>query len=208
MLAVRVLRSGDICFTTRSAKEAEVARTLQGRAQKVCKDKKVHLPAGESLYMMSMVDEAPELKDAQARLIEEVKTLNQANRGVDAKAIKLHQGVVPEGEKSGSLIVELDFPGAANKAIDLTSLLGDVTRIRQQRLPDIVSSYQKEHQCIEGQRGTQGYREGEPLTNLPSTANPTKSAPAGRSRLMKREHGVDSPVGNVSSVSTSFTTAR
>lgn len=131
-VAVRQLKSGDICFTMRSAKEAEIARTHQGWAKSLCKEAKVHLPTwGIVVHDVNVktlrLNKAAELgnEQEQQRLIKELETSNQYTWGADAKVIKLHWAAIPEGKKAGSMIIELNSPVTANKAIDLNTLVGD-----------------------------------------------------------------------------------
>ncbi|KAJ5661393.1 uncharacterized protein N7477_009009 [Penicillium maclennaniae] len=92
-VAVRVLKSGDICFTMRSAKEAEIHGHTKGPSA----DLGGHYARCECTHP----------RDQRCN--------GAAGTGEEAKVIKLYWAVVPNGKKSGSLVVELDSPVAETR---------------------------------------------------------------------------------------------
>ncbi|OGE48058.1 hypothetical protein PENARI_c033G09528 [Penicillium arizonense] len=145
-VAARQLESGNVSLTLRSAKNAEAARIHRGKwVQHLWKNAEVRLPSwGVVVHDVNVrslgINRPTELKERQEAVSKPLLTQNLHSWG-DAEITHLAWLVLPEGKKSGSMIVEFSSPYVANKAIDcnaiwdsavLTTVLYDrAARIRQ-----------------------------------------------------------------------------
>jgi hypothetical protein len=145
VLASRQLKSGDLRFTMRHAKEAEIMRIHRDKWPKgLCKTAFVHMPTWgiivhdvnvRSLGVNKASEDIP-----QDRVIKDLLASNSQYWGEGAVVTKVSWLRIPSG-KSGSLIVEFTSPLPANIAIDkgvlwdcdnLTAVLYDrAARVRQ-----------------------------------------------------------------------------
>jgi hypothetical protein len=144
ILASRQLKSGDLRFTVRDAKEAEILRTHREIWPKgLCKTAFVHMPTwGVIVHDVNVrslgINKASEPLP-QERVAKDLIAANSHNWG-EAEIAKVSWLRIPSG-KSGSLIVEFTSPVPANVAIDkgvlwdcdsLTAVLYDrAARVRQ-----------------------------------------------------------------------------
>ncbi|KAJ6176717.1 hypothetical protein N7485_003631 [Penicillium canescens] len=145
-VAARQLKFGDVSLTLRSAKDAEAARVHRGKwVQHLWKDAEVRLPSwGVVVHDVNVkslgINRPAELKERQEAVSKQLLTQNLHSWG-NAEITHLAWLILPEGKKSGSMIVEFSSPYVANKAIDcntiwdstvLTTVLYDrAARIRQ-----------------------------------------------------------------------------
>jgi hypothetical protein len=147
-VAARQLKSGDISLTLRSAKDAEAARIHRHEWIKhLWKNAEVRLPSWgvviHDVNVRSLGINRPDEVRAEGRkdaIAKQLLSQNLHSWG-DAEITHLAWLVLPEGKKSGSMIVEFSSPYVANKAIDantiwdsavLTTVLYDrAARIRQ-----------------------------------------------------------------------------
>ncbi|KAJ6090873.1 hypothetical protein N7499_003587 [Penicillium canescens] len=160
-VAARQLKSGDISLTLRSAKDAEAARIHRGKW-----NAEVRLPSwGVVIHDVNVrslgINRPAELKERQEAVSKQLLTQNLHSWG-DAEITHLAWLVLPEGKKSGSMIVEFSSPYVANKAIDcntiwdsavLTTVLYDrAARIRQchrcQKYGHIGRTCSEQPQCV------------------------------------------------------------
>jgi hypothetical protein len=146
-VAARQLKSGDLSLSLRTAKEAEIMRChRQVWVKHLWKGSEVRLPSwGVVVHDVNVrslgIDTAAEIKDRKQGIMKQLLTENLFNWRDDAEIVQISWLVLPEGKKSGSLIVEFTLPHTANKAIDtgtlwdsevLTTVLYDrAARIRQ-----------------------------------------------------------------------------
>lgn len=147
ILASRQLRSGDLRFSVRSAKEAEILRTHREWVRGLHKKAEVLLPTWgiviHDVNVRSLGVNSPrteELRGVQDAVISKLVAANQADWGKEVEVTRLNWLRTPLG-KSGSLVAEFSSPVAANTAIDrgvlwdgncLTAVLYDrATRVRQ-----------------------------------------------------------------------------
>lgn len=146
ILASRQLRSGDLRFSVRSAKEAEILRTHREWARGLHKKAEVLLPTwGIVIHDVNVRSlgvnsgRMEELRGVQDVVISKLVAANQADWGT-AEITRLNWLRTLVG-KSGSLVAEFSSPVAANTAIDrgvlwdgncLSAVLYDrATRVRQ-----------------------------------------------------------------------------
>ncbi|KAJ5630909.1 uncharacterized protein N7484_011009, partial [Penicillium longicatenatum] len=106
ILASRQLRSGDLRFTVRSAKEAEILRTHRDWACRLHKKAEVLLPTWGII-----------INDVDDAVISKLVAANLQDWGEDVEIKKLDWLRSPV-EKSGLLVAEFSSPVAANTAID------------------------------------------------------------------------------------------
>ncbi|OKP14957.1 hypothetical protein PENSUB_4302, partial [Penicillium subrubescens] len=122
VLASRQLKSGDLRFTMRDAKEAEIMRIHREKwAKGLCKTAFVHMPTWgiivddvnvRSLGINRASEEIP-----QERVIKDLLASNVQYWGDRADITKVSWLRIPS-KKSGSLVVEFTSPVPANVAID------------------------------------------------------------------------------------------
>jgi hypothetical protein len=124
ILASRQLRSGDLRFTVRSAKEAEILRTHRDWACRLHKKAEVLLPTWgiiiNDVDVRSLGVNSPdteELRRVQDAVISKLVAANLQDWGEDVEIKKLNWLRSPV-EKSGLLVAEFSSPVAANTAID------------------------------------------------------------------------------------------
>ncbi|KAJ6013184.1 hypothetical protein N7522_003539 [Penicillium canescens] len=166
-VAARQLKSGDISLTLRSAKDAEAVRIHRGKwVQYLWKGAEVRLPSwGVVIHDVNVrslgINRPAELKERQEAVSKQLLTQNLHSWG-DTEITHLAWLVLPEGKKSGSMIVEFSSPYVANKAIDcntiwdsavLTTVLYDrAARIRQchrcQKYGHIGRTCSEEPTCV------------------------------------------------------------
>ncbi|KAJ5428978.1 hypothetical protein N7491_005994 [Penicillium cf. griseofulvum] len=148
-VAARQLKSGDISLSLRTAKEAEIMRCHRTAWVKhLWKGSEVRLPSwGVVIHDVNVrslgVNSATGIGEQGRKqsIIKQLLTENLFNWGDTAEITQVSWLVLPEGKKSGSLIVEFTSPHTANNAIDtgtlwdsevLTTVLYDrAARIRQ-----------------------------------------------------------------------------
>ncbi|KAJ5907778.1 hypothetical protein N7495_000460 [Penicillium taxi] len=127
ILASRQLRSGDLRFTMRNVKEAEIMRIHRDKwAKGLCKTAFVHLLIwGIIVHDVNVrslgIDKATDdLRLVQDQIIKEMLAANVHNWGGEkdgSEITKISWLKIPAGKKSGSLIVEFVSPIIANEAI-------------------------------------------------------------------------------------------
>ena len=148
-VAARQLKSGDLSLSLRTAKEAEIMRChRQVWVKHLWKGSEVRLPSwGVVVHDVNVrslgINSAAEIREEGRKraIVKQLLTENLFNWGDDAEITQISWLVLPEGKKSGSLIVEFTSPHHANKSIDtgtlwdsemLTTVLYDrAARIRQ-----------------------------------------------------------------------------
>ncbi|OOQ82701.1 hypothetical protein PEBR_37738 [Penicillium brasilianum] len=129
IVASKQLKSGDLRFTLRSAKEAEIMRVHREKwAKGLCRTAFVHMPTWgvvvHDVNIRSLGINKPsidELRGAQDHVIKELLAANVGNWG-EAEITKISWLRIPEGKKAGSLILEFTSPVPANMAIDKGAL--------------------------------------------------------------------------------------
>ncbi|CAG8126494.1 unnamed protein product [Penicillium nalgiovense] len=166
-VAARQLKSGDISLSLRTAKEAEIMRCHRTHWVKhLWKGSEVRLPSwGVVIHDVNVrslgINTAAGLGERKQAVMKQLLTENLFNWG-EAEITQLSWLVLPEGKKSGSLIVEFASPHHANKAIDtgtlwdsevLTTVLYDrAARIRQchncQKYGHIGNTCSNETKCV------------------------------------------------------------
>ncbi|KAJ5659906.1 hypothetical protein N7507_006357 [Penicillium longicatenatum] len=124
ILASRQLRSGDLRFTVRSAKEAEILRTHRDWACRLHKKAEVLLRTWgiiiNNVDVRSLGVNSPdteELRRVQDAVISKLVAANLQDWGEDVEIKKLNWLRSPV-EKSGLLVAEFSSPVAVNTAID------------------------------------------------------------------------------------------
>ncbi|KAJ5393047.1 hypothetical protein N7465_012021 [Penicillium sp. CMV-2018d] len=167
-VAAKQLKSGDISLSLRTAKEAEIMRCHRDSWVKyLWKGSEVRLPSwGVVIHDVNVrslgINTAAEIRDRKQGIMKQLLTENTFNWGDKAEITQLAWLVLPEGKKSGSLIVEFASPHHANKAIDtgtlwdsevLTTVLYDrAARIRQchncQKYGHIGNTCSNETKCV------------------------------------------------------------
>lgn len=169
-VAARQLKSGDISLSLRTAKEAEIMRCHRECWVKyLWKGSEVRLPSwGVVIHDVNVrslgISTAAGIGEQGRKqgIIKQLLTENLFNWGDDAEITQVSWLVLPEGKKSGSLIVEFTSPHTANKAIDtgtlwdsevLTTVLYDrAARIRQchncQKYGHIGNTCSNETKCV------------------------------------------------------------
>jgi hypothetical protein len=167
-VAARQLKSGDISLSLRTAKEAEIMRCHRlAWVKHLWKGSEVRLPSwGVVIHDVNVrslgINSAAEIKDRKQGITKQLLTENLFHWGADAEITQISWLVLPEGKKSGSLIVEFLSPHTANKSIDtgtlwdsevLTTVVYDrAARIRQchncQKYGHIGSTCSKETRCV------------------------------------------------------------
>jgi hypothetical protein len=129
IVASKQLKSGDLRFTLRSAKEAEIMRVHREKwAKGLCRTAFVHMPTWgvivHDVNIRSLGINKPsieELRGVQDRVIKELLAANVDNWG-EAEITKISWLRIPEGKKAGSLVLEFTSPVPANTAIDKGAL--------------------------------------------------------------------------------------
>jgi hypothetical protein len=167
-VAARQLKSGDLSLSLRTAKEAEIMRChRQVWVKHLWKGSEVRLPSwGVVVHDVNVrslgIDTAAGIRDRKQGIIKQLLTENLFSWGDDAEIVQISWLVLPEGKKSGSLIVEFMSPHTANKSIDtgtlwdsevLTTVLYDrAARIRQchncQKYGHIGSTCSNQTNCV------------------------------------------------------------
>ncbi|KAJ5186137.1 hypothetical protein N7472_010977 [Penicillium cf. griseofulvum] len=169
-VAARQLKSGDISLSLRTAKEAEIMRCHRTAWVKhLWKGSEVRLPSwGVVIHDVNVrslgVNSATGIGEQGRKqsIIKQLLTENLFNWGDTAEITQVSWLVLPEGKKSGSLIVEFTSPHTANNAIDtgtlwdsevLTTVLYDrAARIRQchncQKYGHIGNTCSNETKCF------------------------------------------------------------
>ena len=130
IVASKQLKSGDLRFTLRSAKEAEIMRVHREKwAKGLCRTAFVHMPTWgvivHDVNIKSLGINKPsidELRGVQDRVIKELLAANVGNWGEGAEITKISWLRIPEGMKAGSLVLEFTSPVPANMAIDKGAL--------------------------------------------------------------------------------------
>jgi hypothetical protein len=146
-VAARQLKSGDLSLSLRTAKEAEIMRChRQVWVKHLWKGSEVRLPSwGVVVHDVNVrslgIDTAAGIRDRKEAIMKQLLIENLFSWGDDAEITQISWLALPEGKKSGSLIVEFTSPHHANTAIDtgtlwdsevLTTVLYDrAARIRQ-----------------------------------------------------------------------------
>ncbi|QQK44706.1 putative RNA-directed DNA polymerase from transposon X-element [Penicillium digitatum] len=127
-VAARQLKSGDISLSLRTAKEAEIMRCHRlAWVKHLWKGSEVRLPSwGVVIHDVNVrslgINSAAEIKDRKQGITKQLLTENLFHWGADAEITQISWLVLPEGKKSGSLIVEFLSPHTANKSIDTGTL--------------------------------------------------------------------------------------
>jgi hypothetical protein len=128
-IAAKQLKSGDVSLTLRSAKEAEVMRCHRlVWVKHLWKGSEVRLPSwGVVVHGVNVrslgVNIPGELATRKREIMKLLLTENLSQWGETGVEItQISWLVLPEGKKSGSLIVEFSSPLTANKAIDTGTL--------------------------------------------------------------------------------------
>lgn len=123
ILASEQLRSGDLRFTARTAREAEILRLHQEWVPAVGKKAEVLLPSWgivvHDINVRSLGVNSPrndELRSRQSTIMKELLSTNRHDWG-EATILRLNWLTTPIG-KSGSLIIEFTSPIPANVAIE------------------------------------------------------------------------------------------
>ena len=167
-IAAKQLKSGDISLSLRTAKEAEIMRChRESWVKHLWKGSEVRLPSwGVVIYDVNVrslgINTAVEIRDRKQGIMKQLLTENMFNWGDNTEITQVVWLVLPEGKKSGSLIVEFASPHHANKAIDtvtlwdsevLTTVLYDrAARIRQchnyQKYGHIGNTCSNETKCV------------------------------------------------------------
>ncbi|OQE60176.1 hypothetical protein PENNAL_c0312G08395, partial [Penicillium nalgiovense] len=169
-VAARQLKSGDISLSLRTAKEAEIMRCHRACWVKhLWKGSEVRLPSwGVVIHDVNVrslgINSAAGLNEQGRKqgIIKQLLTENLFHWGDETEITQVSWLVLPEGKKSGSLIVEFTSPYIANKAIDtgtlwdsevLTTVLYDrAARIRQchncQKYGHIGNTCSNETKCV------------------------------------------------------------
>ncbi|CAG8122318.1 unnamed protein product [Penicillium nalgiovense] len=167
-VAARQLKSGDVSLSLRTAKEAEIMRCHRTAWVKhLWKGSEVRLPSwGVVIHDVNVrslsINTAAEIRDRKPGIVKQLLTENSFNWGDEAEITQISWLVLPEGKKSGSLIVEFTSPHTANNAIDtgtlwdsevLTTVLYDrAARIRQchncQKYGHIGNTCSNETRCV------------------------------------------------------------
>ncbi|OQE08716.1 hypothetical protein PENFLA_c128G07575 [Penicillium flavigenum] len=169
-VAARQLKSGDISLSLRTAKEAEIMRCHRECWVKyLWKGSEVRLPSwGVVIHDVNVrslgINTAAGIGEQGRKqgIIKQLLTENLFNWGDNAEITQISWLVLPEGKKSGSLIVEFTSPHTANNAIDtgtlwdsevLTTVLYDrAARIRQchncQKYGHIGNTCSNETRCV------------------------------------------------------------
>ncbi|CAG8128391.1 unnamed protein product [Penicillium nalgiovense] len=169
-VAARQLKSGDLSLSLRTAKEAEIIRChRQVWVKHLWKGSEVRLPSwGVVIHDVNVrslgTNTAAGIGDQGRKqgIIKQLLTENLFNWGDKAGITQISWLVLPEGKKSGSLIVEFTSPHTANNAIDtgalwdsdvLTTVLYDrAARIRQchncQKYGHIGNTCSNETKCV------------------------------------------------------------
>jgi hypothetical protein len=169
-VAAKQLKSGDISLSLRTAKEAEIMRCHRTAWVKhLWKGSEVRLPSwGVVIHDVNVrslgINTAAGIGEQGRKqgIIKQLLTENLFNWGDDAGITQVSWLVLPEGKKSGSLIVEFTSPHTANNAIDtgtlwdsevLTTVLYDrAARIRQchncQKYGHIGNTCSNETRCV------------------------------------------------------------
>ncbi|OQE11198.1 hypothetical protein PENFLA_c078G05909 [Penicillium flavigenum] len=109
-VAAKQLKSGDLSLTLRTAKEAEIMRVHRDGVV-------VHDVNVRSLG----INTATDIRERKDRIIKQLLTKNLFAWG-DAEITQISWLILPEGKKSGSLIIEFASPHTTNKAIDTGTL--------------------------------------------------------------------------------------
>ncbi|CAG8092743.1 unnamed protein product [Penicillium nalgiovense] len=128
-VAAKQLKSGDTSLSLRTAKEAEIMRCHRTTWVKyLWKGSEVRLPSwGVVVHDVNVrslgVDSAAGIGEQGLKqsIIKQLLTENLFNWG-EAEITQVSWLVLPEGKKSGSLIVEFTSPHTANNAIDTGTL--------------------------------------------------------------------------------------
>ncbi|CAG8175405.1 unnamed protein product [Penicillium nalgiovense] len=152
-VAARQLKSGDISLSLRTAKEAEIMRCHRTHWVKhLWKGSEVRLPSwGVVIHDVNVrslgINTAAGLGERKQAVIKQLLTENLFNWG-EVEITQLSWLVLPEGKKSGSLIVEFASPHHANKAIDTGTLWDSEHHSRDcQRKKDATLSERKCANC-------------------------------------------------------------
>jgi hypothetical protein len=114
-VAARQLKSGDLCLTLRSAKDAEAARVHRHKwTSHLWKGSEVRLPSwGVVIHDVNVrslgIDRPEDLRGKQDAIIQQLLTENDHTWGKGAEITHLAWLVLPTG-KSGSLIIKKQLP--------------------------------------------------------------------------------------------------
>ncbi|OQE08720.1 hypothetical protein PENFLA_c128G00361 [Penicillium flavigenum] len=166
-VAAKQLKSGDLSLTLRTAKEAEIMRVHRDVwVRHLWKGSEVRLPSwGVVVHDVNVrslgINTATDIRERKDAIIKQLLTENLFAWS-EAEITQISWLVLPEGKKSGSLIIEFDSPHTANKAIDtgtlwdsevLTTVLYDrAARIRQchncQKYGHIGNTCSNETKCV------------------------------------------------------------
>ncbi|KAK4861010.1 hypothetical protein LT330_010798 [Penicillium expansum] len=167
-VAARQLKSGDLSLSLRTAKEAEIMRCHRlAWVKHLWKGSEVRLPSwGVVIHDVNVrslgINSAAEIRDRREGIVKQLLTENLFHWGDEAEITQISWLVLPEGKKSGSLIVEFSSPHTANKSINngtlwdsemLTTVLYDrAARIRQchncQKFGHIGNTCSNDTKCV------------------------------------------------------------
>jgi hypothetical protein len=129
-VAARQLKSGDLSLALRTARDAETARVHRHEWIKhLWKGSEVRMPSRgvvvHDVNVRSLGNNRPEEVRAEGRqeaTAKQLLTQNLYSWGDNAEIANITWLVLPEGKKSGSLVIEFTSPHVANKAIDSNTI--------------------------------------------------------------------------------------